>query len=99
MGGWGWGQQFEFDRYSAVGADIEREPIYMDMNHNLGFLTSLTILHRLHEGGIMWLATVCSSWVWISRSSTSRSPEQPMGREDSQSVASGNIMTARSDVA
>ena len=47
------------------------------------------------RGGFAHFAPVCSTWVWVSRHSTSRSYIHPLGRPGQQIVGEANIMVAR----
>jgi hypothetical protein len=44
---------------------------------------------------IEWWAIVCSTFVWMSRASTRRTPQNPEGSTTSQAVAEANKMLAR----
>jgi hypothetical protein len=48
----------------------------IDPGHNLltpkGFCTVLVAILRIRVGGVCWAAPPCSTWVWMSRSSTGR---------------------------
>ena len=61
-----------------------------------GMLTQIVYALRCIDGKAMthW-GTVCSSWVWICRSSSGRSDYAPLGFLDRPSVKQGNCMTAR----
>ena len=65
----------------------------------VGFMTDVGDLHAamlalsLRQNGLLVAAPVCSSWVWLSRSSTHRSACQPLGRGDAAEV--GNEMVSR----
>ena len=47
-----------------------------DKLHNLlqpvGLITLLALVMRLRPGGLLWMAPVCSTWVWVSRGTTGR---------------------------
>lgn len=68
-------------------------------NHNFlspqGFLAVLTTLQQLHPGAIFWSAPPCSTWVWVSRSSTKRSREDVLGNESSEYIKSQNHLVTR----
>ena len=55
----------------------------------------LAVLHilMLEEHGCLWMAPVCSSWVFMSRGSTERSPACPLGV--GLAAARGNTMMSR----
>ncbi|CAK9064416.1 unnamed protein product [Durusdinium trenchii] len=50
---------------------------------------------RLRPGSGKFTAPVCSSWVFLSRGSTGRTSERPLGRRELKSVEDANIMVAR----
>ena len=67
----------------------------MNMLSPAGFLFSLGVALRIIRGGFAHFAPVCSTWVWVSRHSTSRSYIHPLGRPGQQIVGEANIMAAR----
>ena len=80
----------------ALGYDIAYEPVLQDCLKPEGFLTMVQWVRRLHPRGACHLATVCSTWVWMCRSSTGRSEEQPLGcPPQSEVVQAANVMVAR----
>lgn len=79
----------------ATGYDYLKDPYMNDINSPAGFICALTMLLTLHPtDGLLWLATVCSTWVWMSRGSTMRSLEFPLGMP-CHSTAGANQMVAR----
>ena len=50
---------------------------------------------RVWEGGLVWSGQVCSTWVWLARSSTRRTWELPLGNLLCPCVRAGNAMAAR----
>ena len=50
---------------SSPSAQIDR-----DMNSPSGFITALLFTLAVETGGLVWLGTVCSSWIFLSRGST-----------------------------
>ena len=62
--------------------------------HALVLRSALQLLRRCKEGGVIWLAPVCSSWVWISRGSSGRSKIMPLGLP-SESTAAGTLQVSR----
>jgi len=57
---------------TAVGCDVLRDHEYMDILSPAGMVCGITLARSLHPLGVAWLAVVCSSWVFISNSSTGR---------------------------
>ena len=47
-----------------------------DERHNVlqpvGLITLLALVMRLRPGALLWMAPVCSTWVWVSRGTTGR---------------------------
>ena len=64
-----------------------------DMTTKDGFFRAVRLVMRLREGGLLWLAPVCSSWVGLNISRTKRSSaNQFRGNPSYAPVALGNIM-------
>lgn len=82
--------------YTAVGYDVKKDSVYMDICSPRGMVTATALMRRLKIAGLGWLATVCSSFVWISRASTKRTVASPRGSPSSASAIMGNRMCARS---
>ena len=83
--------------YTAVGFDINEHHHFENFVSAAGMLTAMQLFRRLRShGGQSW-ATVCSSWIWMSRSSTLRSDAFPLGfpgRPQGKSVQNGNTMVS-----
>ena len=60
-----------------------------------GFITALILVLRLCVGGCLYMAPVCSSWVWINRSTSGRKPWEPNGDISKLYVRQGNEMMSR----
>ena len=67
----------------------------MDLCTAAGFGLALQLMIRLMPSGIIWLAPVCSSWVWVNRSTAGRNPVHALGRVDLPHVAEGNMQASR----
>lgn len=78
----------------AYAFERDLKPISDDIMSAAGLLHALSLVLRVRGGGVVWFGVVCSSWVWISRSSTQRSEVRPMGR-DSANNANANAMVSR----
>ena len=79
----------------AMGCDYLKDPDTNDMLSSAGFLHAIAMTLKLDpQAGFLWLATVCSSWVWICRSSSKRSREFPLG-VPCRSNREANCMVAR----
>jgi hypothetical protein len=88
-------RSFEQAGLSAMGYDFLKDPLYNDINGDAGFMCVVSLVLSLDPiQGFLWLATVCSSWVWMSRGSTGRSMEFPLGIP-CLSTDNGNKMVAR----
>ena len=87
-------QAFTAAGFRTVGVDILFDKTHHDLTADAGFIYALWLVMCLHPDGLCWLATVCSSWIWMSRSSTGRTATTPMGLP-SLSTHSGNTMVAR----
>ena len=68
---------------------------HMDMNTDEGLALALILLFRVQPGGLLFIAAQCSSWVWISRSRTGRTKENPEGDYSKPHVAEGNALNSR----
>ena len=66
-----------------------------DVNSLAGFLTAVQLCRRLKKGALAHFATVCSTWVWISRSSTKRSVTCPLSEKPTECVKQANKMVGR----
>lgn len=60
-----------------------------------GYCTALALLLRLRIKGVAWFGTPCSSWIFLSRGSTKRSRENPLGDPGSAYITSQNKIVAR----
>ena len=61
---------------------------------SLGFCIALALALLLKPGGFSMNAPVCSTWVWMSRSTTGRRLWKPLGNR-TKNCKSANIMVAR----
>ena len=62
----------------------------MDICTENGFRHALQLACRLMPGSTCWAAPVCSSWVWVSRSSSRRTATRPEGDTKISWVSQGN---------
>ncbi|CAL1133886.1 unnamed protein product [Cladocopium goreaui] len=80
---------------TAVSFEIEDRAIE-DMLSGIGFAYAISLVLRLRRtAGLCWLAPVCSTWVWINRSTSGRSRERPLGAVHLAQVANANCMVSR----
>jgi hypothetical protein len=70
-------------------------PHAMNINTPAGFALALWGLLRMRPRGLLVMAPVCSSWVFLSRSTTQRSKTAPLGSDNVTCVEEGNLMVAR----
>ena len=85
--------------YAACGFDIGEDRCYEDFTSACGMLAAIQLFRALRYGGAHHWATVCSSWIWMSRGSTLRSDVFPLGfqkdgKKRCRSVAQGNLMVS-----
>ena len=66
-----------------------------DLLTNKGFITALVWALRLHQFSLTPWGTLCSSWVWMSRSVTQRSSKDVLGDTSRLCVRQGNLMVSR----
>lgn len=81
--------------YHAYGYEKLKAPETMDLCSPVGFAFALQLAMMTHRGGFVHFAPVCSTWVWMSRHSVSRSYFQPMGRVSHHNVSEANKMISR----
>ena len=65
-------QNFRLAGYSAIGYDVDKDSLNNNLCMPQGFLCALRHLQALRFLGLAWFATVCSSWVGMSRRTTGR---------------------------
>ena len=61
----------------------------------MGFAIAIQSVLRLREGGLLFGGPPCATFVWMSRSTTKRSSENPQGAEDCKVVQVGNQTALR----
>ena len=80
--------------FEAMGcAGIALDKLYgdnMNLTTQAGLALAVGAVLRLMPGGLLCGGPQCSSWVWISRSSTKRSKDNPAGDVRRDSVREGN---------
>lgn len=62
----------------------------MDITTRKGLAMSILLLLRVVHGGIVFMGPQCSSWVWIGRSGTGRTAENPEGDINNNTVFEAN---------
>ena len=78
-----------FFNLRAVGVEIKKDVKFHD------FTTAEGLVDRLTDGGISFLAPVCSNWIWLVRSCSGRCSAFPLGFEWVADVAWSNMMVSR----
>ena len=73
----------------AVAYDVKYGQ-HMNCLTDDGFALLFVAICRVRAGGLFFIAPQCSSWVWLSRSSTGRSSQNPDGRTNVRCVVDGN---------
>lgn len=79
----------------CLAYDITLNPDNMDICSTWGFVNMLAVCFRVEAGCMTFWAPVCSTWVWMSRSSTWRRIWRPLGNESFATVRNANIMVSR----
>ena len=81
----------------AIPYDVLNCPRYQDFNGNWGFVCALQHMRQLTPlHGLVWLGTVCSTWIFMSRNSTMRTESNARGDVGRRCVQHGNRQAARS---
>ena len=63
-----------------------------DFSKPQGVRNYIVALRSLDRRGVAWYGVECSSWVWVSRSGTHRSAENPEGNEENAKVREANLV-------
>ena len=66
-----------------------------NINTAVGFKRAMQLTMRVKRHGAIWMAPVCSSWIWLSRSGSGRTREAAHGNTAVSWVRSGNRMVVR----
>ena len=75
----------------GLGYDKIHDRSHQNMMSGLGFCCALCWLLRVTpDDGFVWLDTLCSSWIWLSRGTTRRTRALPRGDQSSSAVVTGN---------
>ena len=67
----------------------------MNMESDIGFALAIMMLLRLEARGLLWLAPVCSSWVWMNLGTSKRNKIAIFGDCDYHYVRAANLQVAR----
>lgn len=80
--------------YTSESFDKISDPA-MDMNTLSGFHMVCMLVLRIRPLGFLWAAPPCSSWVFLSKSTTGRKPWCPLGFQDNPRVSWNNVLVHR----
>ena len=75
--------------------DELRHSLHEDLLSPEGFMSAIRHVRDIKPGGLAHVATVCSTWVYLSRASTGRSMSKPLGFRGSKVTEDANCMAAR----
>ena len=78
----------------AVALDMSYSE-HLNLLEDVGLALAVISIFRVKAGGLCVLGPQCSSWVWMSRGTTKRSPANPYGNKDIDCVAEGNRLNKR----
>lgn len=80
--------------FTAIAFDILNDNVHQNILSAQGFLSATLHILSIADGGGMFAAPVCSSWVWLNRATSGRKNYDPNGA-DHEYVRLANIMVAR----
>ena len=91
------------EAFVAEGYDAASFEVFwtdsMNFNDVFGFINAIMLTLRLRPRALQWFATVCSTWVWVSRGTTWRSQDAPEGpktlRHRTSRVKEANMQVSR----
>jgi hypothetical protein len=81
-------------RFTTLTFDIV-DSLLQNILIDVGFELLLTLIRKARRAGVVLLAPVCSSFCWLNRHTSERSPIEPLGNEGVPSVRDGNVMVSR----
>ena len=82
-------------RFAAAFDLRDSQHQLQDFISDAGFANAVCLVLALVGGGQCTAAPVCSSFVWLCRSSTMRSLSRPLGNDDCRAVAVGNEIVSK----
>ena len=80
---------------AIVPMDKETVSDEMDLCKDFGFIFAFWMCLIMVFGGFSWSGIVCTTWIWISRSTYGRSNAWPQGDLTKKKVRQGNKMVSR----
>ena len=87
-------ESFRGRGFNGYAYEILTGGITHDFTSKSGFVHAIRLVLNTCPGGLIWLGVVCSSWVFMSRSSTGRRDTCILG-SPFPGVLAGNIMASR----
>ena len=81
--------------YETSRFDISHDELFENILSAEGWMTAMRMMRDTHPHGMTSIATVCSSWIYLSRCTTGRSSMRPLGDRSVDFVVDGNCMCAR----
>jgi hypothetical protein len=82
----------------AIAFEIANHGVLQDFMSDLGFCYCLGLVRRLTVGSCVFMAPVCTSWVWLCRDQSKRCRFEPLGNYStcrSPWIAEANAMVSR----
>ena len=88
-------QQFAMDKDRIPGVtDVDESDATENIMTKAGFMKALGAVLQLKKGGLLWMAPVCSSFVFMNSSNCKRSILRPQGNTAYAPVREGNFMAS-----
>ena len=81
----------QFDKFRVPGVSDVAGPLSEDLLTLCGFQSTVRCVLSMHEGALLWMGPVCSSFVFMNSSRCKRTRKNPMGDVDYKPVAEGNL--------
>ena len=85
---------FIANNFAGRGFDICTHAKHENLNCSEGLLSALLLATRITRHGLAHWATVCSTWIFMSRSSVKRSADNVWGNLDSKAVMEANCQVS-----
>ena len=77
------------------GYDVMTDPVYENLESDLGFLHSLSLVLRLAPFGLLYLGLPCGSFSFMSSATHRRTGAEPYGNVGVEFVNQGNLLCCR----
>ena len=82
---------FRHNRGTAAEYDYIRSAEHENLCKPSGWMTAFVLTMKLQERGLASWATVCSSWIFMSKSCTGRSRAEPWGTQPGPGLAARDV--------